>query len=171
MASARINSISRSPLSAELMLFRYARERPGWSCEQNSRRVKANERMKKRYDRREVLKGMSAACAAFLLPEEQVRAESVLRIGGQDVEIQIGSVSKHTFRLSILPIKDGRVATIPTDGSLVRESWGTPIAKMRNTGARTINAAGVNVRIAAESLTFLIETAGAAQIKKITVDE
>jgi len=127
--------------------------------------------MKKRYDRREVLKGMSAACAAFLLPEEQARAESALRIAGQDVEIQIGSVSKHTFRLSILPIKDGRVATIPTDGSLVRESWGTPIAEMRNAGARTIKAAGVNVRITAEPLTFAIETAGAEQIQKITVDE
>jgi alpha-glucosidase/alpha-D-xyloside xylohydrolase len=127
--------------------------------------------MKKRYDRREVLKGMSAACAAFLLPEEQARAVSALRIAGQDVEIQIGSVSKHTFRLSILPIKDGRVATIPTDGSLVRESWGTPIAKMRNAGARTIKAADVNVRITAEPLTFAIETTGAEQIQKITVDE
>lgn len=114
---------------------------------------------------------MSAACAAFLLPEEQARAVSALRIAGQDVEIQIGSVSKHTFRLSILPIKDGRVATIPTDGSLVRESWGTPIAKMRNAGARTIKAADVNVRITAEPLTFAIETTGAEQIQKITVDE
>ncbi|MGH9732203.1 MAG: TIM-barrel domain-containing protein, partial [Candidatus Acidiferrales bacterium] len=127
--------------------------------------------MKKRYDRREVLKGMSAACAAFLLPEEQARAGSALRIGGQDVEIQIGSVSRHTFRLSILPIKDGRVATIPTDGSLVRESWGTPITRMRNAGARTIKTGGVNVRITAEPLTFIIEAAGAEQIQKIIVDE
>lgn len=129
--------------------------------------------MKKSYDRREVLKGMSAACAAFLLPEEQARAESALRIGGQDAEVQIGSVSKHTFRLSILPIeKDSRVATIPTDGSLVRESWGTPIATMRRAvGARTIKAGGVNVRITAAPLTFVIETEAAAQIQKITVDE
>ncbi|HXT72936.1 MAG TPA: TIM-barrel domain-containing protein [Candidatus Angelobacter sp.] len=129
--------------------------------------------MKKRYDRREVLKGMSAACAAFLLPEEQARTESALRIGGQDVEIQIGSVSKHTFRLSILPIqKDGRVVTIPTDGSLVRESWGTPVATMRGApGARTIKAGGVTVRIAVNPLTFTIETEAAEQIQKITVDE
>lgn len=129
--------------------------------------------MKKSYDRREVLKGMSAACAAFLLPEEQARAESALRIGGQDAEVQIGSVSKHTFRLSILPIeKDSRVATIPTDGSLVRESWGTPIATLRRAvGARTIKAGGVNVRITAAPLTFAIETEEAEQIQKITVDE
>ncbi|HLJ40567.1 MAG TPA: TIM-barrel domain-containing protein [Candidatus Acidoferrales bacterium] len=129
--------------------------------------------MKRRYDRREVLKGMSAACAAFLLPEEQVGAQSTLRIGGQDAGIQIGSVSKHTFRLSILPIqKDGRVAAIPTDGSLVRESWGTPIATLRGAvGARTIKAGGVNVRITADPLTFAIETDGAEQIQKITVDE
>lgn len=128
--------------------------------------------MKKRYDRREVLKGMSAACAAFLLPEEQAHAESVLRIGGQDGEIQIGSVSKHTFRLSILPIKDARVGTIPTDGSLVRESWGTPIATMRGTiSAQAIKAGGANVRITAEPLTFAIETDEGGQIQKIAVDE
>ncbi|MHB8484184.1 MAG: glycoside hydrolase family 31 protein [Candidatus Acidiferrales bacterium] len=124
------------------------------------------------YDRREVLKGMSAACAAFLLPEEQVRAESALRIGGQDAKIQLVSVSKHTFRLSILPITNGRVATIPTDGSLVRESWGTPIATIRGAaGARTIKAGGVNVRIVVDPLTFTIETDAADQIQKITVDE
>ena len=128
--------------------------------------------MKKGYGRREVLKGMSAACAAFLLPEEQVRAESALRIGGHDVEVQVGSVSKHTFRLSILPIKDGRVATIPTDGSLVRESWGTPIATIRGAaGARTIKAGGVNLRITSGPLTFTIETSGAEQIQQIKVDE
>ncbi len=133
---------------------------------------KANERMKKRYDRREVLKGMSAACAAFLLPDEQVRAENSLHIAGQDVEIQIGSTSKHTFRLSILPIKNGRVATIPTDGSLVRESWGTPVATMRGAaGARTIKLGDVNLRITPAPLTFTIETAAAEPIQKITVDE
>jgi len=128
--------------------------------------------MKKRYDRREVLQGMSAACAAFLLPEEQVRAAAALRIAGQDVEIQIGSLSKHTFRLSSLPIKNGRVATVPTDGSLVRESWGTPVARMRGAvGARTIKVGDVNLRITAEPLTFTIGTDGAEQIQKITVDE
>jgi len=128
--------------------------------------------MKKGYDRREVLKGMSAACAAFLLPEEQVRAESALRIGGHDVEIQIGSVSKHTFRLSILPIKDGHVATIATDGLLVRESWGVPVAKIRGAaGARTIKVGDANLRITSEPLTFTIETAGAEQIQQIKVDE
>ena len=128
--------------------------------------------MKKGYGRREVLKGMSAACAALLLPEQQVHVENALRIVGQDVEIQIGSVSKHTFRLSILPIKEGRVATIPTDGSLVRESWGAPVATMRGAaGARTIKAGGVNVRITADPLAFNIETDAAEQIQKITVDE
>ena len=128
--------------------------------------------MKKGYDRREVLKGMSAACATFLLPEEQVRAESALRIGGHDVEIQIGSVSKHTFRLSILPIKDAHVATIATDGSLVRESWGVPVAKIRGAaGARTIKVGDANLRITSEPLSFTVETAGAEQIQQIKVDE
>lgn len=128
--------------------------------------------MKKGYDRRQVLKGMSAACAAFLLPEEPVRAEGVLRIAGQDVEIQISSVSKHAFRLSILPIKDGRAGTIPTNGSLVRDSWGPPVAKMRGAlNARTVKSGEINIRMTPAPLTFAIESAEGEQIQKITVDE
>ncbi|MGH9727439.1 MAG: TIM-barrel domain-containing protein [Candidatus Acidiferrales bacterium] len=127
--------------------------------------------MKKGYDRRQVLKGMSAACAAFLLPERQAGAEDVLRIAGQNVEIQIGSVSKHTFRLSILPVNDGHVGTIPTDGSLVRESWAAPVAKMRGvSSARTVKCGDVNVRIASSPLSFTVESPSGEQIQKIQVD-
>ncbi|HEV2616694.1 MAG TPA: hypothetical protein VGU63_08820, partial [Candidatus Acidoferrales bacterium] len=128
--------------------------------------------MKKGYDRRQVLKGMSAACAAFFLPEEQARTESVLHIAGQDIEIQVGSVSKHTFRLSVLPLADGRVGTIPTDGSLLRPSWGTPVARIRDAGgARTVKCGGLDVRITLAPLTFTIESASAEQIQIIRVDE
>ena len=131
--------------------------------------------MKRGYDRRQVLKGMSAACAAFLLPEEQERTENSRhpRVAGQDAEVQISSVSKRTFRLSILPIEDGEVGTVPTDGSLLRESWGAPIAKLRGAlSARTVKSGDVNVRISTDPLTFTIESvASGEQIQKIKVDE
>jgi alpha-glucosidase (family GH31 glycosyl hydrolase) len=41
------------------------------------------------------------------------------------VRIQITSISEHTLRISLLPKNDESSASIPSNGSLVRESWGT----------------------------------------------
>ena len=76
--------------------------------------------------RRDVLKAMGAASAVFLLPRH-AGAQS-----GQssDLQIQIAPVSAHTIRLSVLPVKDGKLAPIPEDGSLVQESWSAPALKL-----------------------------------------
>ena len=129
--------------------------------------------MKKRYDRRQVLKGVSAACAAFLLPVETQSSGDALRIAGQNAEIQIARVSMHTFRLSILPLQDGSdVIAIPMDGSLVRSSWGPPIATLRGAiCAQTIRSGGINMRITPDPLTFTMAADDDQQIQQIKVDQ
>jgi alpha-glucosidase (family GH31 glycosyl hydrolase) len=127
--------------------------------------------MSKRYGRREILKGMSAACAAYLLPGQEGSSAESLRVVGQEVEIQVGTVSKHTFRLSILPLKNGHVAAIPTDGSLVRHSWGEPVAKLRGgLQAKNIKCGDATIAIPANPLTFVITTS-TGKVQQIRVDE
>jgi len=85
--------------------------------------------MNKRPDRRQVLKGATAACAALLLPGKTESVVPGLRITGQDVEIQVAPVSAHTARLTILrtsALEDGRTMAVAGDGSLVQTSWGRP---------------------------------------------
>jgi alpha-glucosidase (family GH31 glycosyl hydrolase) len=126
--------------------------------------------MSKRYGRREVLKGMSAACAAYLLPGQE-GAES-LRVAGQEVEIQIGEVSEHTFRLTIVPLKDGQATAIPSDGSLVRTSWGQPVAKLRGAvHAQNVKCGDAIIGIAAGPLSFEVSTAPTGKVQQIEVDE
>ena len=73
--------------------------------------------MSKQWNRREVLAELARASAALLLPRTSVSTDAALRIAGENCEAQIGSVSPHTLRLSILPIEHGVVKSIPQDAS------------------------------------------------------
>ena len=86
------------------------------------------------YDRREVLKTIGAASAALLLPLSKISAEIS---PGRDLEIQVGSVSAHTVRLSVIPVKHNQPVPIPGDGSLAQSSWGNPVLKLRGDAPAT----------------------------------
>lgn len=118
--------------------------------------------MKKRYDRRQILKGMSAAAATCFLPQVAEPSESPLRVAGKEVEIQLNRVSDHTFRLSVLPIVDAKLEPIPADGSLVRTDWGAPAARIREfEEPRTIKFGRFSISLSQNPLCFAIEKDGA----------
>jgi alpha-glucosidase (family GH31 glycosyl hydrolase) len=126
--------------------------------------------MKKRYGRRQILKGMSAACATYLLPQIAESSESPLRIAGQDVEVQITPVSAHTFCFSILPIANGQLAPIPSDGSLVRTVWGAPVARVRDISEpRTVKCGRFSISMSPSPLTLAI-TKGTEKIQTLQID-
>ena len=127
--------------------------------------------MKKQYRRRDVLKGMTAACAAYLLPAQQASHSDSSEIAGREVEFRIAPVSEHTFRLSILPVVDGAASAIPMDGSLVRHSWGEPVAKWRGTAhPQVVRLGRTSVRMSDPPLTFAIETGSEGKAQQLTVD-
>jgi alpha-glucosidase (family GH31 glycosyl hydrolase) len=130
--------------------------------------------MTKRFDRREVLKGVGAACAAILLPQKAGAASpqaSGLRVAGQDVEIQISSVSAHTLRLAILPIKDGKAVAVPDDGSLVRTTWGEPLAKLRGDArSQSVKSGNLTVKVSTDPLSFSIESPEKESAQQFNID-
>src|SRR5215831_13353558 len=110
--------------------------------------------MTKHYDRRQVLKGVAAAGASLVLPNS-VRAGLGAGQAAEnlELEIQVVSVSTHTLRLTILPIKNGHATPVPFNGSLVRTSWGEPIIKIRGTEpARTIRSGAFHLKVSTEPL-------------------
>jgi alpha-glucosidase (family GH31 glycosyl hydrolase) len=129
--------------------------------------------MAKQIDRRQILKTMGAACAAGILPGKLAGASLIgPSIANQDTEIRISPVSEHTFRLSVVPLVDGKAAEIPEDGSLVRESWGSPVAALRGAAApQTISCGKLRVRIEPNPLTFHVETAEGKPVQQLSVDE
>src|SRR5579859_47498 len=91
--------------------------------------------------RRQILKGAATALAGNL------------QAADEDFEIQIAPVSARTFRLSA-------PSPAPNDGTLLRDSFGAPVAKLRR-GARaqTIKCGELKIQFTPEPLSFAVEGA------------
>ncbi len=123
--------------------------------------------MREQWSRRHLLKQLAAVSATLVLPTER----SVAQGADPNFEVQISSVSAQTARLTVLPIKSGNAGTVPFDGSLVRESWGAPIAKLRGDApAQTIQAGNLKIRASSNPLAFAISIAGGLEIQTFSVD-
>jgi alpha-glucosidase/alpha-D-xyloside xylohydrolase len=133
----------------------------------------------KRHDRREVLKGMGAACASFVLPTEinqkrhVVLPPSPLRIAGKTVEIQVAPVSAHTVRLTTRPIENGQVLAVADNGCLVQTvSAAPPILRFsRREHARAVKCGELNVTVSYDPIAFVITSPKGEQIQRLTLDE
>jgi alpha-glucosidase (family GH31 glycosyl hydrolase) len=137
--------------------------------------------MDKQWKRREILKQMAVASTAALLPAGARGAAEIAAggagaptsIAGRECEIQIASVSSSTMRLSILPIEGGRVIAVRGNGSLVRESWGEPMAKWRGDAAgKTVKSGNLTIGTAADgaALTFAISNGKGDVVQRLGVD-
>ncbi|MBI1786740.1 MAG: glycoside hydrolase family 31 protein [Acidobacteria bacterium] len=120
--------------------------------------------------RRQVLKSVGAAGA--LLAERPGCAASPLRVAGQEIEIQIAPVSAITVRLTVLPIREGKLGTVPEDGALARKAWSPPAARWRGEErVRPIQAGDLIVTLTADPLTLAVETGEGRPVQRITIDK
>jgi alpha-glucosidase (family GH31 glycosyl hydrolase) len=109
----------------------------------------------KSYSRREALKSLAVASAAAMLP--RATTAETLRVPGGEIEIQIASISQNTLRLSLFPMRDGKIRCMRYDGSLVRTDWGPPLAVLRDDfDERVVQCGNLNVRINSKPLTCTI---------------
>src|ERR1700733_7277262 len=95
----------------------------------------------KRWKRREILKQIAVASTAMLVPGEEEVNRPLGATGNveRDFEIRICSVGAYTVRVSVVLVTNGRPVAIPTNGSLVQASFGTPVATFRGDGrSRTV---------------------------------
>jgi len=122
------------------------------------------------WSRRDVLKGLVAASAAWIHPAtgQAVREDEP---SSPLVEIQVTPISSHTFRLSILPVENGTVVSIPSDGSLSQESWGAPIARLRSDPGRQIDIGTSRLTITFHPVTILVKNETDKIIQRLVWDE
>jgi alpha-glucosidase (family GH31 glycosyl hydrolase) len=128
--------------------------------------------MTNRCDRRDMLKGFGAVCAAhFLWPSRSEAAPQSPRIAGRNVEVQLAAVSAHTFRLSVLPLEGGQPQALKGNGSLVQASWGPPLARsMGSQRGHVVKSGQLNVKLSLNPLQALVETAKGDVAQKLIID-
>ena len=128
--------------------------------------------MTKRYSRRQALKTLGAVSATAAFPlglKAQVQSQpKQLRITGRAVEIQITSVSPHTFRLIVLREGTGLLAS---DVSLVRSDWGKPVARFRGAfDHQHVKCGEVNIEIHPDPLSFRVSDSRTQLLQKLDID-
>lgn len=128
--------------------------------------------MTKRYSRRQALKTLGAVSATAAFPlglkAQPQRQPKEVRVTGRAVEIQITSVSPHTFRLTILAEETG---VVPTDGSLVRNDWGKPMTRLHGAFNRQqVKNGEVSIEIDPDPLSFRISDSRAQLVQKLGID-
>jgi alpha-glucosidase (family GH31 glycosyl hydrolase) len=129
--------------------------------------------MSEQWNRRQVLLHLAAASTGLLLPAKLKAAHPFPLLPNiDDIEVHISSVSPHTFRLSILPVENGHTNSVPFNGSLVRSSWGDPIAKLRGQApAQTVKLGSLTLQFSPDPLAFTFTTASGEPIQKLTWDQ
>ncbi|HET8823841.1 MAG TPA: TIM-barrel domain-containing protein [Terriglobales bacterium] len=127
--------------------------------------------MANKFNRRQVMKTIAAASAAAMLPRAARGDSSSLEIAGRRVELQITSVSPHTFRLALLPIQGSSVGLIPDDGSLVKSDWGAPSATIREAMPTTVKCGELKIKVNFDPLALTILDRAGTEIQRLTVDQ
>jgi alpha-glucosidase (family GH31 glycosyl hydrolase) len=128
--------------------------------------------MTRQWNRRELLAQLAGASAGVLLPLGTSLASTGLQLIGEDCEVQLASVSSHTIRLSILPINRVVTASVASDGSLVKTSWGPPAAEIRDdVQTKTMQCGNMKVLFSSRPLTFTITTLEGQTIQQLSIDE
>jgi len=127
--------------------------------------------MTPQWNRRDILKGLLAASGGIIVSSKQGTAQDDAHASEKAIEIQVTSISAHTFRLSILPINSGTVGPIPLDGSLVQESWGAPVAKLRAETANTIAVGSLRLKISFHPVSITVANERGDVIQQFAWDQ
>ena len=128
--------------------------------------------MRDHWSRRQVLKQLAASSAALVMHRSAAAATALLQDSIAGREIQIASVSPHTLRFTVAPVRDGAPVPVPNDGALVQRSWGSPIARLRGDArAREVKIGSFLVNVSTDPIAFTIAAADGTLIQRISVEK
>src|SRR6202167_4792142 len=120
-----------------------------------------------KWNRRDVLKGLAVTSAIGIGHSRLNAAFKGSTNPPRLIEVQLTAISPHTFRLSILPVDQRSAGTIASNGSLVQESWGTPIAKLRTQSKEDIAVGGLKVQLSFDPVRIVIKNGRSEVVQQL----
>ena len=87
------------------------------------------------------------------------------------IEIQLTPISPHAFRLSLLPLENDKVVPIPSDGSLIEESWGAPTMRLRSDPPGAIDIGNSRLKVTFRPVTITVENQRGQVTQRLVWDE
>jgi alpha-glucosidase len=124
------------------------------------------------FNRRDVLGGLvSAGTLALVTPASALLQQSPLTLASQPVEVSFASLGSQTVRITVQAIKDGQALPLPSDGALLDERLGTPIARLRElSGSRTLRSGDLRIIVSSNPLTIRVERHTGELVQELTWD-
>ena len=87
------------------------------------------------------------------------------------MELRVSKVSENTIRISLLPVENGDVSSVPDDGSLVRTDWVSEVATLHGgESSREIRCGVMNVRVSIDPLIIEVADKGDKLLQRLKVD-
>ena len=127
--------------------------------------------MSKPVSRRDALRQLGAAGAGLMIGGDVIRTRvDDIIIAGQPVEIEVGSVSPITVRVTLSPLDGGRPVPVPITGELVKDNVGERVGRARAVRTSQARAGSIVVKFAQNPPTFRIETTSGALVQRLTFD-
>jgi alpha-glucosidase/alpha-D-xyloside xylohydrolase len=106
---------------------------------------------------------------------EPVRAELLeppLSIGSTPVELNLTAVSAHTVRVTIQPVRDGKIVPLEADGALAEREWGPALAQIRSLpGPQTFRSGNLIISLSTRPLKIRVETKTGRVVQELALDE
>jgi alpha-glucosidase/alpha-D-xyloside xylohydrolase len=129
--------------------------------------------MKGQFSRRDVVKAaLIAGTAAIIKPARAEAPDLSLSIASTPVELNLTTVSAHTIRLTILPVRDGASQQVLSDGAIVENEWSPALAQIRSLpGERKLRSGNLIISVSPRPLSIRIETEAGRVVQELTLDQ
>ena len=127
--------------------------------------------MSEKWSRRRILKQFAVASAVLAVPTQKIFQILCKQPRSTELELQIFSVSANTIRLSILPVKNGKTVGVTYCGALVREAWGTLVARLnKGQKGQVVQAGKLRIQASLEPIVDRDLKRRGATIQTLSVD-
>jgi len=98
--------------------------------------------------------------------------ESPLSIRSTPVEVNVTTVSTHTVRITIQPVRDGKVQPLEADGALVERKWGPTLVQVRSLPtSQTFRSGDLVISLSPDPLSIQVKTETGRLVQELGFDE